>query len=234
MMYLESVPVKDESGGRLSRKEAQARTRERLLDAAEVAFAAEGFGGASLDRIAESAQLTRGAVYSNFADKTDLFVAVLDRDLERRRVEIFESMQASADPASFVAALRETEQEQARSPGVPRSLLLREEFRLFALRNPDAATRLAQHERRLRDYYAQAARHLLGQLGVEPPADPRVLAATIFAIDSGLYRQHWVDPEDVPATAFADALQLLLDAAVALGRSRSDGRGSEEPVSPEG
>jgi TetR/AcrR family transcriptional regulator, transcriptional repressor of aconitase len=57
---------------RPSRSATQAQTRERLLDAAELAFAAEGFGGASLDRIAEAAGFTRGAVYSNFTGRSPI------------------------------------------------------------------------------------------------------------------------------------------------------------------
>ena len=67
-MYCYAVAVKR----RLSRAEAKAVTRQRVLDAAEAAFADEGFGGASLDRIAEAAGLTRGAIYSSFRDKADV------------------------------------------------------------------------------------------------------------------------------------------------------------------
>jgi AcrR family transcriptional regulator len=201
----------------LSRVETQAQTRQRLLDAGEAAFAVEGFGGASLDRIAEAAGLTRGAVYSNFSDKADLFVAVLDRRLEQRSAEIAETMSALDSPDAFVAALRAGAPGTARSePGVQQWVLLQDEFRLFALRHPPAAERLARHERAVRDYYVQAITHLLGQLGVEAPADPRLLAAIIYALDGSLYRQHCIDPGDIAPTAFADAIELLLRSAVAL------------------
>src|SRR4249920_287327 len=55
------------------------RTREALLDAAAAVFAARGFQGASLDEIAETAGFTRGAIYKNFADKEELFLAVFDQ-----------------------------------------------------------------------------------------------------------------------------------------------------------
>lgn len=206
--------------GRLSRSEAQGRTRQLLLDAAEDAFADRGFAGASLEQIAAAAGLTRGAVYSNFADKTDLFFAVLERKLERQVAEVGGAIRDAGDPAGFVAALRgpawrrPTEEQR-------RWVLLYDEFRLFALRNPGAAERLAAYERHERDSYVEAATFLLGQLGVEPPADLRLIAAVIFALDESLVRQHLVDPDDVPDGAFADALALLLEAAVALARART-------------
>jgi AcrR family transcriptional regulator len=218
---------------RLSRPEAQAQTRMRLLDAAEQAFAAEGFGGASLDRIADAAGFTRGAVYSNFADKADLFVAVLDRRLMRRRDEVAATMRVARDPTQFLAALRSPPWRTSTTTEDARQwVLLRDEFRLFALRNPPAAAQLAHHERHERDYYAQATAHLLGQLGVAPVADPRLVAAMVMALDESLTRQHHIDPADVPETAFADAVELLLRAAAALatsGDKRTSAPAGERP-----
>ena len=65
----------------------RAMTREHLLEAAAVVFARNGFHGSSLDEVAAAAGFTKGAVYSNFKSKEDLFVAVLDhriRDPGRR------------------------------------------------------------------------------------------------------------------------------------------------------
>jgi AcrR family transcriptional regulator len=207
---------------RRSRTETQAQTRERLLDAAERAFGAEGFGGASLDRIAEAAGFTRGAVYSNFADKADLFVAVLDRRLERRYGEVADAVRAARDPDAFVAALRNPPwRADGQQDAMRQRLMLRDEFRLFALRHPAAAERLARHDRRQRDYYLEAITHVLGQLGVEPPTKPRLAAAILLALDESLARQHCIDPDDVSATALADAVEFLIEAAVALSRTRS-------------
>ena len=209
---------------RPSRTETQAQTRERLLDAAERAFAAEGFGGASLDRIAEAAGFTRGAVYSNFTDKADLFVAVLDRRLDRRYTAVADEMLAARDPDAFVAALRDPHwRADGQEDAMRQWLMLRDEFRLFALRHPDAAERLARYDRRQRDYYVEAITHLLGQLGVESPINPRLAAAMLLALDENLILQHWIDPDDVSATALADAVEFLLDAAVALSRTRDPG-----------
>ena len=60
-------------------------TRRHLLDAAAVVFARDGFHGASLDDVAATAGFTKGAVYSNFKSKEDLFLAVFDDRLARER-----------------------------------------------------------------------------------------------------------------------------------------------------
>lgn len=62
---------------RLSRVETQERNRAKVLAAARAEFAERGFRNAKIDEIAERAELTRGAVYSNFPGKRALYFAVL-------------------------------------------------------------------------------------------------------------------------------------------------------------
>ncbi|MBN6054966.1 helix-turn-helix transcriptional regulator [Nonomuraea sp. RK-328] len=62
---------------RLSRAELQLLNRSKVLEAARKEFAERGFGGATIDGIAERAGLTRGAVYSNFPGKRALYFTVL-------------------------------------------------------------------------------------------------------------------------------------------------------------
>src|SRR2546422_4324449 len=77
---------------RLTREEKKARTRERLLEAAGRVFARDGFVAASIDAVAEEAGLTKGAVYSNFASKEDLFLALIDVHLNERALQVPEQV----------------------------------------------------------------------------------------------------------------------------------------------
>jgi TetR/AcrR family acrAB operon transcriptional repressor len=60
-------------------KEEALQTRNALLDAAEVVFESRGVAGTSLQEVAETAGVTRVAVYWHFRDKVDLFNAMMDR-----------------------------------------------------------------------------------------------------------------------------------------------------------
>lgn len=60
-------------------KEDAQQTREALLDAAELLFARQGVSRTSLQEIAKAAGVTRGAVYWHFADKAELFNAMMAR-----------------------------------------------------------------------------------------------------------------------------------------------------------
>ena len=91
---------------RLTRAEQQRRTRERLLAAAAEVFAEHGFGGASLDAIANRAGYTRGAVYSNFADKTELLLALFDQGAELFRSEQLPQLLALPDQERALAVAR--------------------------------------------------------------------------------------------------------------------------------
>ncbi|ODU06361.1 MAG: TetR family transcriptional regulator [Pseudonocardia sp. SCN 72-86] len=63
-----------------SRAENQRRNRARVLAAAREEFGDKGFRDAKIDVIAAAAELTRGAVYSNFPSKRALYLAVLAAD----------------------------------------------------------------------------------------------------------------------------------------------------------
>ncbi|MGP3961614.1 TetR/AcrR family transcriptional regulator [Nonomuraea sp. 3N208] len=67
---------------RLTRAQQQERTRAAVLAAAREEFAERGYADAKIDRIAERADLTRGAVYSNFPSKRALYLAVLIGSIE--------------------------------------------------------------------------------------------------------------------------------------------------------
>ncbi len=69
--------------GALTRAAMQERNRAKVLAAARDVFAERGFRDAKIDGIAERAELTRGAVYSNFPGKRALYFAVLADDAER-------------------------------------------------------------------------------------------------------------------------------------------------------
>src|SRR5258708_12401897 len=89
-----------ESRVRLTRAESRRRTRVHLLEAAAEVFARRGFHGASVEEVAEVAGYTKGAVYSNFTSKDDLFLAVLEGRIQPQ-VDLLDrrSARAPAPPA---------------------------------------------------------------------------------------------------------------------------------------
>ncbi|MBP1326437.1 AcrR family transcriptional regulator [Leucobacter exalbidus] len=73
-------------------------TRERLLEAASEVFVEDGFQGAAVEAICQRAGFTRGAFYSNFSSKEELFLALLEREFARRAANL-EAKTAALSPA---------------------------------------------------------------------------------------------------------------------------------------
>ncbi|WP_305823330.1 TetR/AcrR family transcriptional regulator [Massilia brevitalea] len=90
---------------RLTREQSRAQTRERLLASAAVVFAREGYAGASVDRIAEEAGYSKGALYSNFASKDELFFELFDYYAGGQADELCRRLDAVADAEEAIATV---------------------------------------------------------------------------------------------------------------------------------
>ena len=69
---------------RLTRAEQGERNRGLVLAAARRVFLERGYAGATLEAIAEEAGFSKGVVYSQFAGKPDLFLALLEARIAER------------------------------------------------------------------------------------------------------------------------------------------------------
>lgn len=98
---------------RLTRQESRLITRAALIDAAEKVFLREGFEHASVEQITEAAGFSRGAFYSNFSDKDELALAVIDK--RRREVaRALRALQRISDPVKCRDAMRDWFSKQCR------------------------------------------------------------------------------------------------------------------------
>jgi AcrR family transcriptional regulator len=88
----------------MTREQSKQQTRAAVLAAARAVFARDGFHGATLERVAEAAGFTKGAVYSAFASKADLFLAVYEGRAAERAARLRAQAPASLDEALHVAA----------------------------------------------------------------------------------------------------------------------------------
>lgn len=170
---------------RWTRQRRLEHTRSLLLDAAEAVFAKQGFGGAALEDIAEVAGYTRGAIYSHFGTKEELFLAVIERRLERM-LDNFADVIASFEGLGTLDVARLAERWRELTIAVPDNAALGYEFSLFLLRNPDARDRLAAHReettRSLAHYISTHVERLGGTLDLPAENLARVLIATHEAI----------------------------------------------------
>jgi AcrR family transcriptional regulator len=199
------------------RDEQKALTRRRLIDSAEAVFARSGFHGASVEEIAREAGATSGALYSNFASKEDLFLALFE---ERIATDVGDYSQIVASAATI--------EEQARGAADHWIEILRErpdyfplliEFWAYAIREPVLRERLAGRFAALRSasgrLFLEAAEHQ----GHPPNAETgEFVGLLINALGNGLALEKLVDPDAVPDGLFGDMLLLVIKAFDALAR----------------
>jgi AcrR family transcriptional regulator len=117
---------------RLTREESRAQTRATLMAVGRKHFLRHGLGGAVAEKIAEDAGYSRGALYSNFDGKEDLFLAVI-REEQDRRTEVFYSI--FKEEPSAKERLRRMREGIADLVTDPDWIVLRAEFEAGALRN---------------------------------------------------------------------------------------------------
>ncbi|MFZ0531169.1 MAG: TetR/AcrR family transcriptional regulator [Propionicimonas sp.] len=119
----------------------RAQTREKLMDAAVALFAEKGVLGASVEEICERADFTRGAFYSNFADKDELCLAVVNRQAGRDLAaaeQTVAGLPATPEASGSVDALIRNALGVflAIQPRRTEDLVVSLELRLYGVRNP--------------------------------------------------------------------------------------------------
>jgi AcrR family transcriptional regulator len=195
-----------EGGRRLKRDEARAQTRTRLLDAATDVFKRLGYHGASLEAVAEAAGYTKGAVYSNFDTKADLFLALLDRYVE---AEIASQQQLFADKTleEAIDQLDAIFERQIKSD--PLWSVLRMEFWLVASRDPEVRRRVVAEAEPYRKLAGEMIDAMLAKAGRTAPFNGRDLGVLLNALATGLAIQVQHEPESVDPTLLVRAARQL-------------------------
>lgn len=105
MNHVPSHIVADNARPLSRRALAKIRTRQSLIAAAKALFIERGYDDATVRDIARATDLSTGAVFANFADKADLFAAVLAEDDSRLDTSMEEAARASGSTAQVLLAV---------------------------------------------------------------------------------------------------------------------------------
>jgi AcrR family transcriptional regulator len=196
---------------RMTREQSRANTRERLLAAARGAFARSGFRGASVDEIASEAGFSTGALYSNFDGKEDLFLALMEREIEEHAREIEEAVRARASMAE--RATGGARQWMTMIDREPELLLLFMEFWAYGVRDPQMRPKVAARFAQMREVLTRLIADGVREFDLELDIPAEQLALVIDALADGIARQKLADPDAVPDDLMGKVLALLLSAA---------------------
>lgn len=196
---------------RETRAEKQARTRAELIGTAAKVFARRGYDGASVEEIAEEAGYSHGAVYSNFAGKADLFLAVFEEYMAERVRELAETQTALPDDAPLEARARALADQWMERLGRDReSVLLHMEFIAHGDRDPELAGRFGTRSAAMREAVARYIESFTEEEGRELPISADDLAMVLRALGIGLAIESLVSPDAVRRDLYGDFVELLV------------------------
>jgi AcrR family transcriptional regulator len=205
------MPAQTEAQGRrLNREQSRANTRDRLLAAARSVFARSGFHGASVEEIASEAGFSTGALYSNFDGKEDLFLALMEREIEDHAREIEEAVSERASISE--RATGGARRWMTMIDREPELLLLFMEFWAYGVRDPQVRPKVAARFAQMRQVLTRLIADGVREFDLELAMPAEQLAVAIDALADGIARQKLADPQAVPDDLMGRVLALLFSA----------------------
>jgi AcrR family transcriptional regulator len=193
---------------RLTREQSRQRTRERLLNAAQEVFAREGYAAASCEQIAEHADFSKGAIYSNFESKEALFLELLARNMDREKRAMREIAASSTSPREILDGL--LQRFSLLDERLDQCLLVTE-FQIEAGRREEVAKPFAQLFRAQRRELGKLLVLLAAKANQKLPEQPEVVAIFIMSLAGGLALQRAADPKSVPRGLLTRSIRLFVE-----------------------
>jgi len=184
---------------------AKDEVRSRVLRAAGQVFAERGFTAATLDQVAAAAGFTKGAVYSNFGSKDELFLALMQAEVAARVEAVEEALRRTTDLPGALAAVGA---ELSRTDATWHLLFL--EFWQRAVRDPAARTAFVASRRALRARVTEVVERFLADHPARTGWDAPSLTVVLVALTHGLAVEALPDPSAVPGDLLGRVLTDLV------------------------
>lgn len=190
---------------RLTRQESKEQTRRDVLRAAGRLFLRDGFVATSLSAIAEEAGVTKGAVYSNFESKEDLFLTIIqgaETPPARDGLSVSNFDDHLGGPGAPAEGFRQLGRTMAGQAPSARQVALFLEYNAFALRSNRSREWVRRHN-------AQYFEDMSEQVADAVDADGADVAAIAQSLYVGLLLHRSFDPERFDDALFERAFSLL-------------------------
>jgi AcrR family transcriptional regulator len=200
---------------RLSREDSRDRTTQRLLVAARKLIAKRGLSDTSLEDIAEEAGYTRGAFYSNFGSKGDLFIELLRRDHEATNAQLRALRDDSLPLDHIQQRIREIYGRMYRTN---ESFMNWTEARMLAVRDAKFRVKLDALLVEKRAEVAALIEYFHGRVGIASPLPPTALAMGINSLVEGVKLTMLSSPGDLTSADAESVLSLFVDSLMHLAR----------------
>ncbi|MDB5640789.1 MAG: TetR family transcriptional regulator [Hyphomicrobiales bacterium] len=188
---------------KLSDAQAEQR-RTRILDAAELCFARDGFHRTTMQAICREAGISAGALYLYFPSKEALIEGLTSRD----RDQILAQFAAASSDGDFLAMVGALLHHCIFSQPIEKATLCIE-IGAEATRNPAIAQTMSRFDAEIRGSITQlvAQAQAAGKIAPVAPVEDVVLAMAL--IGDGLFWRRAVDPSFDPVRAMPQILSMV-------------------------
>ncbi|MFE1629033.1 TetR/AcrR family transcriptional regulator [Brevibacillus reuszeri] len=193
---------------RRTQGERKMETRQLLLDSAVETFAKFGFHGASVDKIAEYAGFSKGAVYAHFSSKEELFLAIMEQQMNAHVQNILAVIDRHHSNTHFI----ETMQDYVHSIRQENRVwsMLNMEFLLYAMREESVSRKWADMIQNSIRHISDAIDQLLIKKKHQSPLTADEMAWTILSLENGMAIFHYISKEVMPEHLYGKALENIL------------------------
>lgn len=204
---------------RLTREETREQTTQRLLEAAAKVIARKGLDACSVEDIAEAAGYSRGAFYSNFSSKEDLFIELLRRDHVQMTAELCALRNQAVPVEQIEARVVEIYAHMYRDN---EHFINWAEARLLASRDARFRAKLNALLNEKREQIAGFCQYFYDRLGVAPPLPTETMALGFMSLAEGVKLSMLSSPADMSADTAAAVLTLFAQAIIQAARARRE------------
>lgn len=204
---------------RLTREDSREQTTQRLLDAAQKLIAKKGLTAASVEDIAAAAGYTRGAFYSNFSGKGDLFIELLRRDHQKNTAEL-DALRSDELPLEDIQV--RTREMYARLYRDNESFLNWTEARMLAARDAKFRAKLTALMAEKCGQIAGFIEYFYRRVGVTPAVPPAAMAMGFMSLCEGVKLFMLSSPMDMTPATVEAVLRLFVDSIMQLARLQGE------------
>ncbi|PJE02511.1 MAG: hypothetical protein CK427_07620 [Leptospira sp.] len=176
------------------RLENQQFTRSKILDSSEYHFSKYGFSGAAVDSIVKEAGYSRGAFYSNFSSKEDLFLSLMEARMEEIISEINNLNSIPLTLSQKIDKLKEFYINRAQNKMF---CLVMSEFLLHSIRDSEMKDRIIALNRKYNKSISKVIENIFKEGKVKPNIHPDDIAVCLLSFGEGLMIQHFADPNEI-------------------------------------
>ena len=197
---------------RLTREDSRERTARRLLAAARKLIAKRGLSDTTLDDIAEEAGYTRGAFYSNFSSKSDLFIELLRRDHEATSAQLRALREDSLPLEHIQQRIREIYSQMYPTN---ETFMNWTEARMLAARDAKFQVKLDALLLERRTEAAELIEYLYVRAGIAPPLAPTAVAMGVDSLFEGVKLTMLASPGDMTSEDADSVFTLFVNSLMA-------------------